>query len=86
MSVTKRLAAILGFLFLILGYVLAGSPAGVVWAIGATIALVVFFSWRYYDTRQCLHRKELGLCLRCGYNLRGVIANRCPECGADTTK
>ena len=27
------------------------------------------------------HRADFGLCLECGYNLRG-IAGRCPECGA----
>ena len=26
-------------------------------------------------------RKKLGLCIRCGYNLKGLTELRCPECG-----
>lgn len=29
-----------------------------------------------------VHRADFGLCLACGYNLRG-IAGRCPECGTE---
>ena len=27
------------------------------------------------------NRKKLGLCLECGYNLKGLTELRCPECG-----
>jgi hypothetical protein len=29
-------------------------------------------------------RRRLGLCLTCGYDLRGSAGDRCPECGAVT--
>jgi ribosomal protein L37E len=28
------------------------------------------------------HRHTHGLCAKCGYDLRGCIAERCPECGS----
>ena len=27
------------------------------------------------------HRREKGLCVRCGYNLEGNVSGICPECG-----
>jgi hypothetical protein len=32
--------------------------------------------------RRLNHRRKLGLCLDCGYDLRGLESPRCPECGA----
>jgi hypothetical protein len=29
----------------------------------------------------CLGRFQLGHCASCGYNLRGNVSGRCPECG-----
>lgn len=29
------------------------------------------------------HRRRKGLCLECGYNLRGLPEPRCPECGTE---
>ena len=31
-------------------------------------------------------RRKLGLCLKCGYNLRGLTEPRCPECGQEFEK
>lgn len=44
--------------------------ATVVWLIFGGLSLV----------RRILRRRR-GLCLRCGYDLRGAAHSRCPECG-----
>ena len=31
-------------------------------------------------------RKKLGLCVKCGYNLKGLTELRCPECGTQFEK
>jgi hypothetical protein len=50
--------------------------------------LAVFGTWplvagaRFALRRRRLrHRRKLGLCLHCGYDLRGSESPRCPECG-----
>ena len=32
--------------------------------------------------RRLAHRRRYGLCLECGYNLKGLPEARCPECGS----
>lgn len=32
------------------------------------------------------YRRKRGLCLRCGYNLTGLLEPRCPECGTEFTQ
>ena len=48
---------------------------------GSTFCLCRPF--RHHRRRQ---RKKLGLCLGCGYNLRGLIELRCPECNTPFEK
>jgi len=38
------------------------------------------FAFLYLPSHRCRKRKKLGLCLKCGYNLRGLTRPRCPEC------
>jgi hypothetical protein len=37
--------------------------------------------WRGIRIRRLERRLFEGRCLWCGYNLRGIAENRCPECG-----
>ena len=46
--------------------------------LGACCILLVF---AYYDGR-AQWRRQGGLCVRCGYDLRANESGRCPECGA----
>ncbi len=41
---------------------------------------VVWLIFRGFELRYH-RRKKLGLCLECGYNLKGLTEPRCPECG-----
>jgi hypothetical protein len=56
------------FLALILGITSA------VWAFGPGLYLL-------FLTRRLQRRADLAVCRGCGYNLRGLIEPRCPECG-----
>lgn len=48
--------------------------------LGACCVLLVF---AFYDGR-ARWRRQGGLCVRCGYDLRANESGRCPECGAPT--
>ena len=48
--------------------------------IPALFFAVVWSFWFLYPSLRRRKRERLGLCLCCGYDLRGSI-NRCPECG-----
>lgn len=56
------------------------------WATGAVLVLggvIYLYVKRRIDEFE--HRRRNGLCLKCGYDLRGT-PNRCPECGAVPTE
>lgn len=48
-------------------------------AIGVTLPIVAFVVLARAD--RLWRRHERGACLSCGYDLRGVVVDRCPECG-----
>ena len=51
--------------------------------LGLVTALWVQSLLSHYDRRR--KRKKLGLCVKCGYDLRGS-KDRCPECGTEFEK
>ena len=44
------------------------------------LVLMTLYAWLAYPVRRRRKRKKLGLCVKCGYDLRGS-KDRCPECG-----
>jgi hypothetical protein len=58
---------------------LLGLP--VLIAVGVVILLAVALSAGAVRRRRYLDRERRGLCSRCGYDLRGVRHDCCPECG-----
>ena len=38
------------------------------------------FAFLYFPSHGRRKRRELGLCVKCGYNLKGLSEPRCPEC------
>ena len=65
------------------------SPTGVLMALAGSAILLALVGWVF--RRKCPRCQGLGLqgrpeqpppkCHRCGYNLTGLSAPRCPECG-----
>ena len=49
------------------------------------VLFAVMFWWSFLPLHRRRKRKKLGLCLKCGYDLRGST-NRCPECGTEFEK
>ena len=57
------------------------------WGVPMWMATGLFGSmlWLFYHPQRRRRRKKLGLCIKCGYDLRGS-KNRCPECGTGFSK
>ena len=52
------------------------------WPMILLIGIILISCWRIIFLKRRLRlRKELGLCLKCGYNLTGNVSGVCPECG-----
>jgi len=47
-----------------------------IWVLVVLVATPTLWLWR------CDRRRQPGLCLKCGYDLRGADHKVCPECGA----
>lgn len=71
------LLGVLGALFYqvtLVGLVLFVAPCVFAVALIATL-------WRLGLRSTWYSRHRIGLCVRCGYNLRELRADKCPECG-----
>jgi len=63
----------------------ATGPGGVaytfisipIWVLVVLVATPTLWLWR------CDRRRRPGLCIKCGYDLRGADHKVCPECGAE---
>ena len=53
------------------------------WLLLALPACLCLLIVSFIDLRRTEHRKQMGLCRNCGYDLRAT-PGRCPECGAIT--
>jgi hypothetical protein len=52
------------------------------WGFGLIGGLIVAKYVYRSRLRHWQYRKSRGLCVICGYDLRGTASNRCPECGS----
>lgn len=89
---TGALAVVAG---VFMGFVLMCSLGGLMggsWALSlgfivmitaGPVALIAAYS-TYRQTLE-VERHKVGLCPRCGYDLRGSVGMRCPECGTKIT-
>jgi hypothetical protein len=74
-------------LFCSLSSLMGGSWSVFLGLIVAAIAVPVAIVAGFSAFRQTLEteRHKVGLCPRCGYDLRGSMGTRCPECGTRIT-
>jgi hypothetical protein len=52
------------------------------WFIGLLGGLIISKLVQRTRLRRWQNRKSRGLCVVCGYDLRGAASSRCPECGS----
>ena len=57
-----------------------GSVVLPFWPLAMIFGSTLWVTWRPLRSYRRRKRKKLGLCLKCGYDLRGS-KGRCPECG-----
>ena len=54
-------------------------------ASGGALGGIIFLSWIRATVRKALRRelaiRGVPICVNCGYDLRGSVEKRCPECG-----
>jgi hypothetical protein len=65
---------------------LMSDPVQYIWSIGL---ILIFFAVGIWLIRKSLWPKRRGhtpYCATCGYNLTGLVSERCPECGSDITQ
>ena len=72
------------FMGLCLGCFLPGNIAILLGMLMVVLSVPVGFFAGFSTYRQTIEteRARQGLCPRCGYDLRGINTERCPECGA----
>ena len=63
-----------------LGALLIGGQGK--WLVIAAAIFVGLFAIGFAEARREEHRKQFGLCAKCGYDLRAT-PERCPECGTE---
>lgn len=52
--------------------------------LAALSSLTLLLGWNLFAARRVAFREDRGLCVACGYDLRGGTQRVCPECGAET--
>jgi hypothetical protein len=55
------------------------------WAFGAVGGYIVAKRVATRRDGRRMRRQSQGLCIRCGYNLKGNVSGCCPECGEPVT-
>ena len=55
------------------------------WPLAMIFGSTLWVTWKPLRSYRRRKRKKLGLCLKCGYDLRGS-KDRCPECGEGFSK
>jgi hypothetical protein len=76
------MGVLLGFFLAITGLLTGGTAlmlGMIIFLAAPPVALLA--GWSIYRQATAAEREKTGLCPTCGYDLRGIIAERCPECG-----
>ncbi len=63
------------------GVRLAGLLPGICQTILIPLMLMQYRKWMRVYLRQYLNAQGIAICQNCGYDLRGQVNPRCPECG-----